>query len=167
MNISDNKVVQMHYELKNDQGQVLDSSTGKDPLAYIHGMGNIIPGLEKELLNKTKGDKINAVVGPAEGYGVKDDQKVFKVAKKQFQGDGDLQVGMQIQAENQGNMEVGTVEKIEGDEITLNFNHPLAGETLHFDVEVVEVRDATEEELSHGHVHGVGGHDHGAEEDAK
>ena len=164
MTITDNKVVQMHYELKNDQGEVLDSSKGKDPMAYIHGKGNIIPGLEKELLNKTKGDKINAVVGPAQAYGIKDDQKIFKVGKDQFQGDGDLQVGMQIQAESQGRMEVGTVENIEDKEVTLNFNHPLAGETLHFDVEVVEVRDATEEELSHGHVHGEGGHDHGAEE---
>ena len=160
MTITDNKVVQMHYELKNDQGQVLDSSKGKDPMAYIHGKGNIIPGLEKELLNKTKGDKINTVVGPAEAYGIKDDQKIIKVAKKQFQGDSALEIGMQIQGETQGKMEVGTVEKIEGEEVTLNFNHPLAGETLHFDVEVVEVRDATEEDLSHGHVHGVGGHDH-------
>ena len=100
MNISENKVVQMHYELKNDKGIVLDTSSGKDPLAYIHGKGNIIPGLEKELLNKVKGDKINAVIAPAEAYGVKDDQKIFKVAKKQFQGDGELQIGMQIQAES-------------------------------------------------------------------
>lgn len=150
----------MHYELKNNDGQVLDSSNGREPLAYIHGMGNIIPGLEKELLNKTKGDKISAVIAPAEAYGLKDDDKIFKVEKKQFQGEGEIQVGMQIQAEADGRMEVGTVENIEGDEVTLNFNHPLAGETLHFDVEVVDVREATAEELSHGHVHGVGGHQH-------
>ena len=160
MTISENKVVQMHYELKNNDGQVLDSSNGREPLAYIHGMGNIIPGLEKELLNKTKGDKISAVIAPAEAYGLKDDDKIFKVEKKQFQGEGEIQVGMQIQAEADGRMEVGTVENIEGDEVTLNFNHPLAGETLHFDVEVVDVREATAEELSHGHVHGVGGHQH-------
>jgi FKBP-type peptidyl-prolyl cis-trans isomerase SlyD len=167
MNISENKVVQMHYELKNNEGQTLDSSKDKPPLAYIHGKGNIIPGLEKELLNKTKGDKIKTVIAPAEAYGVKDDQKIFKVAKKQFQGDGEIQIGMQIQAETDGRMEVGTIEGIEGDDVTLNFNHPLAGETLHFDVEVVEVRDATKEELDHGHVHGEGGHDHGTEEEAK
>jgi FKBP-type peptidyl-prolyl cis-trans isomerase SlyD len=160
MTISEKKVVQMHYELKNEEGQVLDSSNGKEPLAYIHGMGNIIPGLEKELLNKTKGDKINAVIAPAEAYGVKDHDKIFKVAKKQFQGEGEIQVGMQIQAETEGRMEVGLVENIEGDEVTLNFNHPLAGQTLHFDVEVVDVREATAEELSHGHVHGEGGHNH-------
>jgi FKBP-type peptidyl-prolyl cis-trans isomerase SlyD len=160
MTISDNKVVQMHYELKNAEGVILDSSKGREPLAYIHGMGNIIPGLEKELQNKAKGDKINAVIAPEEAYGVKDDQKIFKVGKNQFQGDGGIEVGMQIQADAGGRMEVGIVEAIEGEEVTLNFNHPLAGETLHFDVEVMEVRDATAEELSHGHVHGEGGHEH-------
>lgn len=160
MNISHNKVVHMHYELKNDNGEILDSSKGREPLAYIHGMGNIIPGLEKELNNKIKGDKINAVIAPEEAYGVKDDRKVFKVGKNQFQGEGSIVEGMQIQAEANGKMEVGTVEKIDNEEVTLNFNHPLAGETLHFDVEVMGVRDATEEELSHGHVHGEGGHHH-------
>lgn len=160
MTISHNKVVHMHYELKNDNGEIIDSSKGREPLAYIHGMGNIIPGLEKELNNKIKGDKINAVIAPEEAYGVKDDRKVFKVGKNQFQGEGSIVEGMQIQAEANGKMEVGTVEKIDNEEVTLNFNHPLAGETLHFDVEVMGVRDATEEELSHGHVHGEGGHHH-------
>lgn len=160
MTISHNKVVHMHYELKNDNGDIIDSSKGREPLAYIHGMGNIIPGLEKELSNKIKGDKINAVIAPEEAYGVKDERKIFKVGKNQFQGEGSIVVGMQIQAEANGKMEVGTVEKIENEEVTLNFNHPLAGETLHFDVEVMAVRDATEEELSHGHVHGEGGHHH-------
>lgn len=150
----------MHYELKNNDGQTLDSSKGREPLAYIHGNGNIIPGLEKELLNKTKGDKIQATIKPEEAYGVLDPQKVFKVEKKQFQGEGDIQVGMQIQAEANGQMEVGTVEGIEGEEVTLNFNHPLAGETLHFDVEIMDVREATQEEITHGHVHGEGGHQH-------
>ena len=150
----------MHYELKNDKGDVIDSSKGREPLAYIHGMGNIIPGLEKELTTKKVGDKIKAVVDPSEGYGVKDEQKVFKVSKNQFQGDEQIQVGMQIQAEANGRTEIGIVENIENEEVTLNFNHPLAGETLHFDVEVMEVRDATSEELSHGHVHGPGGHHH-------
>lgn len=150
----------MHYELKNDNGDILDSSKGREPLAYIHGKGNIIPGLEKELNDKSKGDKINAVIAPEEAYGVIDNQKVFKVGKNQFQGDGGIEIGMQIQAEANGRMEVGTVENIEGEEVTLNFNHPLAGQTLHFDVEVMEVRDATAEELDHGHVHGEGGHQH-------
>ena len=160
MNITDNKVVHMHYELKNDNGDVLDSSKGREPLAYIHGKGNIIPGLEKQLVDKTTGDKIKATVAPEEAYGVVDSQKVFKVGKNQFQGGGEIEVGMQIQAEANGRMEIGTVENIEGEEVTLNFNHPLAGQTLHFDVEVMEVREATSEELDHGHVHGPGGHQH-------
>ena len=160
MNISDNKVVQMHYELKNDSGDVLDSSKGREPLAYLHGNGNLIPGLEKELNDKVKGDKIQAVIAPEEAYGIVDDQKIFKVGKNQFQGDNELTVGMQIQAQADGRTEVGTVESIEGEEVTLNFNHPLAGQTLHFDVEVMDVREATEEEISHGHVHGEGGHQH-------
>ena len=160
MTISDNKVVQMHYELKNDDGIVLDSSKGKEPLAYLHGNGNLIPGLEKELADKAKGDKIQAVIQPQDAYGNFDEQKIFKVGRNQFQGEGELTVGMQIQAQADGRTEVGTVEKIEGEEVTLNFNHPLAGQTLHFDVEVMDVREATEEELSHGHVHGAGGHQH-------
>jgi len=160
MTISDNKVVHMHYELKNDKGDILDSSKGKEPLAFIQGKGNIIPGLEKELNNKSKGDKINAVVSPEEAYGVHNKEKVFKVGKKQFNGEGGIEIGMQIQAESSGQMEIGTVEKIEGEEVTLNFNHPLAGQTLHFAVEIMEIREATEEELSHGHVHGAGGHQH-------
>ncbi len=150
----------MHYELKNDNGDILDSSKGREPLAYIHGKGNIIPGLEKQLNEKSIGDKIKATVAPEEAYGVVDSQKVFKVGKNQFQGGGDIQVGMQIQAEANGRMEVGIVENIEGEEVTLNFNHPLAGQTLHFDVEVMEIREATDEELDHGHVHGPGGHEH-------
>ena len=160
MTIGDKMVVHMHYELKNDAGEILDSSKGREPLAYIHGMGNIIPGLEKELNNKVKGDKVKATIAPEDAYGKYDLQKVFKVGRDQFQGNGDIQVGMQIQAQAGERMEVGTVESIEGDEITLNFNHPLAGKTLHFDVEVMEVREATDEELSHGHVHGPGGHHH-------
>jgi len=150
----------MHYELKNDKGEILDSSEGKEPLSYIQGKGNIIPGLEKEMKDKTKGDKVKTVVSPEEGYGVHNAQKLFKVGKEQFQGEGGIEIGMQIQSEANGRMEIGTVENIEENEVTLNFNHPLAGQTLHFDVEVIEVRDATEEELSHGHVHGPGGHDH-------
>ena len=160
MTISDNKVVHMHYELKNDKGVVLDSSKGREPLAYIQGHGNIIPGLEKEMSGKSKGDKIKATIAPIDAYGEVDQQRIFKVGKNQFQGDGELQPGMQIQAQMGERMEIGTVENVEDEEVTLNFNHPLAGETLHFDVEVMEVRDATAEELDHGHVHGEGGHHH-------
>ena len=160
MKIEDNKVVQMHYHLKDEKGTVLDSSQGKEPLSYIHGAGNIIIGLEKQLSGKAAGDKLNAVVAPAEGYGERDDSLVQVVPKSGFQGDEELQVGMQVQVGTQEGNAIATVAKIEGEDVTLDVNHPLAGVTLTFDVEVVEVRVATQEELDHGHVHGPGGHEH-------
>lgn len=160
MKIEDNKVVQMHYHLKDEKGTVLDSSQGKEPLSYIHGAGNIIIGLEKQLSGKAAGDKLNAVVAPAEGYGERDDSLVQVVPKSGFQGDEELQVGMQVQVGTQEGNAIATVAKIEGEDVTLDVNHPLAGVTLTFDVEVVEVREATQEELDHGHVHGPGGHEH-------
>ena len=160
MKIEDNKVVQIHYHLTDEKGNVLDSSQGRDPLSYIHGAGNIIIGLEKQLQGKVAGDKVNAVVSPAEGYGERDDSLVQVVPKIGFQGDEELKVGMQVQVGTQQGNAVATVAKIEGEDVTLDVNHPLAGVTLTFDVEVVEVRDATKEELEHGHVHGPGGHHH-------
>ena len=160
MKIEDNKVVQMHYHLKDEKGTVLDSSQGKEPLSYIHGAGNIIIGLEKQLSGKAAGDKLNAVVAPAEGYGERDDSLVQVVPKSGFQGDEELQVGMQVQVGTQEGNAIATVAKIEGEDVTLDVNHPLAGVTLTFDVEVVEVREATQEELDHGHVHGPGGHEY-------
>lgn len=160
MTINNDKVVQMHYELKNDKGEILDSSKGREPLTYLHGKGNIIPGLEKQMVDKKVGDKLDATVGPEEGYGIKDDQRIIKVEKSKFQGDEELAVGMQIQLEANGQPQVGFVANIDGEEVTLDLNHPLAGETLHFAVEVVDIRDASTEELAHGHVHGAGGHQH-------
>lgn len=162
MTISEKKVVQMHYTLKSTQGEVLDSSAGREPLAYIQGIGNIIPGLEKQLEGKVVGDKVQAVVAPEEAYGEKQDALVQVVPKAGFQGDADevLQEGMQVQVQTNQGAQIATVTKIAGDDVTLDLNHPLAGETLHFDVEIVEVRDATSEELDHGHVHGPGGHQH-------
>ena len=160
MKIEDNKVVQMHYHLADEKGNVLDSSQGREALSYIHGAGNIIIGLEKQLHGKVAGDKVNAVVSPAEGYGERDDSLVQVVPKNGFQGDEELKVGMQVQVGTQQGNAVATVAKIEGEDVTLDVNHPLAGVTLTFDVEVVEVRDATKEELDHGHVHGPGGHHH-------
>ena len=160
MKIEDNKVVQMHYHLTDEKGTVLDSSQGREPLSYIHGAGNIIIGLEKQLTGKAAGDKVNAVVAPAEGYGERDDNLVQVVPKSGFQGDEELTVGMQVQVGSQQGNTIATVAKIEEEEVTLDVNHPLAGVTLTFDVEVVVVRDATKEELDHGHVHGPGGHHH-------
>lgn len=160
MEIADQRVVLMHYTLTNDKGEVLDSSRGSEPLAYLHGGGNIIPGLEKALLGKQAGDKLNVKVEPAEGYGERRDELVQQVPKRAFQGVKDIKVGMSFQAQGeQGPMRV-VVTHVIGDMVTVDANHPLAGETLTFDVEITEVRAATAEEMQHGHVHGAGGHHH-------
>ena len=161
MNIEKNKVVNIHYTLSNKEGQVLDSSATAEPLAYIHGVGALIPGLESQLEGRVKGDKLLAVIEPAEGYGEWDTNKQHIVSKEGFKGDEELTVGMRVQVDNgQGQAAVAMVTKIDAEDVTLDLNHPLAGMTLHFDVEVTEVRDASTEELDHGHAHGPGGHHH-------
>ncbi len=160
MVVAKQKVVQIHYELKNKDGQVMDSSAGRDPLVYIHGMGNLIPGLEAELEGKEKGAKLLAVIPPEQAYGEPNDNKIIVVSKSGFQGTEELQAGMQVQLDTDQGPAMAVITKIEGESVTLDANHPLAGETLYFDVEVVEIRDADAEEVSHGHVHGPGGHHH-------
>ncbi len=160
MEIADRCVASFHYTLTNDKGEVLDSSTGGDPMAYLHGQGNIIGGLEKALLGKKAGDKLKVSVAPGEGYGEHRPELVQQVPKAAFQGVAEIQPGMAFTAQsNQGPMRV-VVTAVEGDNVTVDGNHPLAGETLHFAVEIAEVRAASEEELAHGHVHGPGGHQH-------
>jgi FKBP-type peptidyl-prolyl cis-trans isomerase SlyD len=158
--IEKNRVVQIHYTLKDDQGEVLDSSAGQSPLPYIHGVGALIPGLEKQLLGKEAGDKLTTVIPPAEGYGEYDEDHVFIVPADEFEGDDELEEGMQVQIDTEDGPAIAIVTKIDGDEVTLDLNHPLAGISLHFDVEVVEVREATSQELEHGHVHTPGAHQH-------
>jgi len=158
--IQKDSVVLIHYTLKNNAGEVLDSSSGADPLAYLHGHGNIIPGLESQLEGKGVGDKLNASVKPADGYGEHDAQMIQEVPKEAFQGAPEITVGMQFQAQGPNGAQMVTVTKVEGESVTVDGNHPLAGEHLNFDVEVMEVREASAEELSHGHVHGPGGHHH-------
>ena len=159
MNISDNKVVSFHYTLKNDDGEIIDSSSGHDPLAYIHGQGNIIPGLENALGNKAVGDKLAVVVPPEEGYGLRDADLMQAVALANFQDPSQVAVGVQFQAQVGDHVHIATVTKVDGDVVTIDMNHPLADMVLHFDVEVMGVRDATSEELEHGHVH-HDGHTH-------
>lgn len=160
MLVAADKVVLIHYTLKNGEGKVLDSSSGGEPLAYIHGHGNLIPGLEKELEGKGTGDKLNVSVAPAEGYGERDAGLVQRVPRRSF-GGASVKPGMQFQAQtSSGETRIATVKSVQGDMVTVDMNHALAGEHLHFQVEITEVRDATEEELSHGHVHGPGGHHH-------
>ena len=152
----------MHYTLKNDDGDIMDSSEGHEPLAFIQGIGNVIPGLEKHLEGKAKGDKLKATVAPDEAYGERTEEQIAKVPLENFQSEGDekLEVGMQVQVESNQGVTIALVTEIEGNDVTLDLNHPLAGETLHFDVEIMDVRDATQEELDHGHAHGPGGHHH-------
>lgn len=160
MQAADNSVVLIHYTLTNDGGETLDSSAGREPLAYIQGAGNIIPGLENALSGKSAGDKLKVTIAPQDAYGVREDALVQVVPRDAFGGAPDIEVGMQFQARTPEGIRVVTVIDVAGDDITLDGNHPLAGETLHFDVEVVTVRAASEEELAHGHVHGEGGHHH-------
>jgi FKBP-type peptidyl-prolyl cis-trans isomerase SlyD len=158
--IAADAVVLIHYTLKDDDGKVLDSSVGGEPLAYIQGHGNLVSGLEKALEGKSQGNRIEVTLPPAEGYGTRNEALVQRVPKRSMQGSGEIRKGMQFQAQTDEGVRVFTVTAVVGDMVTLDGNHPLADQTLHFDVEVVEVRDATTEELEHGHVHGAGGHHH-------
>jgi FKBP-type peptidyl-prolyl cis-trans isomerase SlyD len=161
MQISKDKVVTIDYTLKDDVGDVIDSSQDQAPLAYIHGVGAIIPGLEQALEGKSAGDRIEVTIPPAEAYGERDDSLCQEVPRKEFEGIDELEVGMQFRVEAESGYLVLTVVNIGEDVVTVDGNHALAGETLHFDVEVREVRDATEQELEHGHIHGGVGCDHG------
>ena len=159
MQITKNSVVSFHYTLNDADGQVLDTSSGREAFAYIQGHSMIVPGLEAQLEGKRKGDSLVAIVPAADGYGELDPTLVHKVPKDRFGGQ-ELEPGMQFQAGEQGEMGVFTVVGVEEDMVVLNGNHPLAGVTLHFNVEITGVREATEEELAHGHIHGEGGHHH-------
>lgn len=160
MQIAQNTVAAFHYTLTDDQGQVIDSSEGREPLTYIHGGGNIVPGLEKQMEGRSAGDKFTADVAPEEGYGVHHSELMQEVPREAFQGVEDIQPGMQFQGRGpQGEINV-TVTKVENDKVFIDGNHPLAGKTLHFAIEVTDVRDASAEELEHGHVHGASGHHH-------
>jgi FKBP-type peptidyl-prolyl cis-trans isomerase SlyD len=160
MNIQNDSVVLMHYILTNENGDIIDTSDGREPLAYIQGHQNIIPGLEKEMLGKKVGDKFKAVVQPEEGYGVSNPALVQVLDRSVFQGVDEIEVGMQFQAQLEDGPIIMSVTDVDGDNITIDGNHALADQVLTFDVEVVEIRNASAEELAHGHVHGVGGHHH-------
>jgi FKBP-type peptidyl-prolyl cis-trans isomerase SlyD len=160
MNVAQNKVVSIHYTLRDEAGNVLDSSSGREPLAYLHGRGGLIPGLESALDGKSAGDKLEVVIVPEQGYGVRDERLVQVVPRVKFESAGEIALGMQFRANGPGGTQVLTITRVERDLVTVDANHPLAGKTLHFQVEITEVRRATREELEHGHVHGPGGHHH-------
>jgi FKBP-type peptidyl-prolyl cis-trans isomerase SlyD len=158
--IAADRVVLIHYTLKDDAGAVIDSSAGAEPLAYIQGHGNLVAGLEKALEGKQDGDAVAVSVAPADGYGLHDAALIQRVPRRAMQGAGEIKKGMQFQARTDDGMRMFTVTAVVGDMVTLDGNHPLADKTLHFDVQVLNVREATAEELEHGHVHGAGGHHH-------
>lgn len=161
MNIADNCIASIHYTLKDAGGEVLDSSEGKEPLAYLHGAQNLVVGLEKELTGKAVGDKFSVVVSPEEAYGEINPDMVEELPKDMFGGVDKIEVGMQFHAETQAGTQVVEVVEVGGDTVTIDANHPLAGVELHFDVEVTEVRSATAKELEHGHANADScGHDH-------
>mgnify|MGYP001192158868 CR=1 FL=1 len=160
--IKKNSVVSLSYCLKNEKGIELDRADKSNPFAYLHGSGQMISGLEKELEGLDIGDKKNVTVSPNEGYGELNPQLKMQVDRANFPKDADIQPGMQFEGQGDGGTRtVFTVKAVVGDKIDVDGNHPLAGETLHFSVEITGVREASEEELSHGHAHGEGGaHDH-------
>lgn len=160
MNISDNSVASFHYTLTDSSGQVLDSSEGKEPLTYLHGVGNIIPGLEKELAGKAVGDKLTVAVPAAEAYGERNEEMIQELPASMFTGVEKIEPGMEFHAQTEQGLQVVRVQSVNGDTVIIDGNHPLAGVNLNFDVEITDVREATDEEKDHGHVHGAGGHEH-------
>ncbi|HEY9054230.1 MAG TPA: peptidylprolyl isomerase [Rectinemataceae bacterium] len=153
MEIKKDKVVSIEYLLHDAAGKLIDSSDAGEPLVYLHGNDNLVPGLEKHLEGRKAGDSLSCVVAPAEGYGERDEELVMQVARKDFGPGAQIEPGMQFEARSESGSQIVTVVKVEDDKVTIDANHPLAGESLHFQVKVVDVREATAEELSHGHVH--------------
>jgi len=160
MPIGQDSVVTIHYTLTDDAGETIDSSRSGEPIAYLHGHGNLVAGLERELEGKNTGDKVSVSVTPTDGYGDYDKQLVQQVPRRALQGIAKVTVGMRLHAQTPQGPRAVIVTRLVGDMVTIDANHPLAGKNLNFDVEITDVRQATEEELSHGHVHGAGGHHH-------
>lgn len=159
--IADGMVVSVHYTLKAEDGEVIDSSEGEEPLMYLHGAGNIVPGLEKQLTGHNVGERIKAVVAPEDGYGEHSGDEPQMVPRAKFPEEADLYEGMEVMAQaDEGEMIPMWIVGLTDDHVLVDENHPLAGMTLHFDVEIADIRAATEEELAHGHPHGPGAHAH-------
>lgn len=161
MAIEANKVVTINYTLKDEKGEVLDSTENKNPFSYLSGNSQILPKLEDKINGMIIGSKDNIKLDPVEAYGDYKDEAVQKVNKSNFPNDAKLEEGMSFMANTpDGKQMPFVIKNIEGEDITVDFNHPLAGRSLEFDVELVDVREATTEELQHGHVHGSDGHHH-------
>jgi len=158
MQITANKVVTIDYVLTDDKGEVLDRSD-EGNFSYLHGAQNIIPGLENALTGKSTGESLSVSVQPEEGYGVRDEGMQQVISRDMFGPDQEIEAGMQFHAQSpQGETMVITVKQVDGDDITVDGNHPLAGISLNFAVSVIDIRDATQEEMEHGHAHGPDGH---------
>ena len=160
MSITQDTVVSIHYILRDDAGKIIDRSPDGEPLTYLHGHGNLVPGLERELTGKSVGDRLQLTVRAADAYGEYDPRLVERVPRRTLKGLANVRVGMRLHTHGGGDARAVTVTQVTGDMVTLDGNHPLAGQSLHFEVEIAEVRAATEAELAHGHVHGPGGHHH-------
>jgi FKBP-type peptidyl-prolyl cis-trans isomerase SlyD len=161
VHIAEQSVVSIQYTLTNDAGETLDTSDGREPLVYLHGAQNIIPGLESELTGKSVGDSFDVTIQPEEAYGTVNPELVQTVPHSAFEGVEKVEPGMQFQARgDDGETQVITVTEVADSGVTVDGNHPLAGQVLNFSVRVEEIREATEEEIEHGHVHGPGGHHH-------
>lgn len=158
-------VAAIHYTLKNDDGEIVDSSEGRDPLEYLHGHGNLVAGLERVLAGKAPGDTFNVSVAPEDGYGIADEDLVIDVPREHLPEE--IETGMRFSAETSNGVRLFTIVEIEENSVVMDGNHPLAGETLHFEVEVVSIREPDPAELAHGHVHSGGHHHHDdADDDA-
>lgn len=159
LTIQNNSVVSMHYTLTDNEGTVIDSSENAKPMTYLHGAGNIISGLEKALVGKGEGDTLKVKVEPADGYGEANPEGIKIIEKSAFQGVESIEAGMAFEAKApDGSTQRIIVKKVEGEEVTIDTNHPLAGVALNFDIQIVSVRESTEEERTHGHAHD--GHSH-------
>ena len=152
MTVEKDTVVTMDYSLTDEEGTLLDTSEGRGPLSYIHGKGNIIPGLENALEGKEQGERVEAVVPPAEAYGERDEERIVSVPRDRFSGVDTIEPGMQLQAQVDGQTQILTVQEAGEENVTVDANHPLAGKTLKFEVEIREVREANEQEKAEGRV---------------
>lgn len=160
MNISKDSVVQFHYTLTDESGEQLESSHDGDPVAYLHGHGNMIVGVEKALEDKAQGDEFSVTVAPEDGYGEYQEDALQRIPTKHLQGSSTWVPGMVATVNTEQGQRQVTIVKVGRFMVTVDINHPLAGKTLTFDINVESVRAATEEEIEHGHAHGVGGHQH-------
>lgn len=156
--IADGVVAVIHYTLKNDQGDILDSSDGGEPLPYLHGANNIVPGLEAALAGKAVGEELNVVVAPEQGYGVRDPGRIQEVPREAFPADAEVAPGAQFVMQDEGGQVIPIwIAQVTDETVTIDANHPLAGQTLHFEIKIDSLRAPTEEETAHGHPHGISG----------